>query len=386
MNSSPDVLIAGGGIIGSAIAFELAGRGATVLVLDRQQPGREASWAAAGMLSPPPDSASAIPLVPLARASLELYPRFIAELEEASGQICGYRAHGAIEALFSANAERELSTLVALHHGLGLPTEVLRPEEAVKLEPHLNREIRAAALMTFEACVDNRALTAAVIAAAISRGVEFRAAPAGGASSKGSRVDAILHEGGRCIGAVADRERIHAATTVIAAGCYSATIAGAERYAPVKPVRGQMVALRSAQVDLHHVVRSERGYLVPRGDGLCVAGSTLEAAGFEKRVTPAGIERILAMAMEIAPELTSAEIVETWSGLRPDSPDHLPILGPADLKGLVIATGHYRNGILLTPITAKLVAEFITQKRVSFPWDEFSPQRFTASAEKSAEG
>lgn len=375
MNSTHDVLIAGAGIIGSAIAFELAGRGARVVVLDRQPPGREASWAAAGMLSPPPDSPSAIPLVPLARASLVLYPQFIAAVEEASGQQCGYRAHGAIEALFSGEADRELSTLVALHHGLGLPTEILRPEEALKLEPALSGELRAAALMTYEACVDNRALTAAVVAAAISRGVEFRTHV---------RVDAVIREAGRCIGVVAGREQIHAQTVVIAAGCFSAAIAGVERYAPVKPVRGQMVALRSSQVDLHHVLRSERGYIVPRGDGLCVAGSTLENVGFEKRVTPAGIEKILAMALEIVPALAEAEIAETWSGLRPDSPDHLPILGPADLEGLLIATGHYRNGILLTPVTAKLIAEWITEKRVSFAWDDFSPQRFSESTTSSS--
>ena len=369
MNASHDVIIAGAGIIGSSIAFELASRGVRVAVFDRQQAGLEASWAAAGMLSPPPDSPSAIPLVPLARASLALYPNFIAAVEEASGQQCNYRGHGAIEAFFSGDAERHLSTLVALHHGLGLPTEILRPEEALKLEPALNRDLRAAAVMTFEACVDNRALTSAVIAAAKARGAEFHT---------NRRVEAIIQEENRCTGIIANGECIHAATTVIAAGCFSANIAGAEKYAPVKPVRGQMVALRSTDVDLKYVLRGERGYIVPRGNGLCVAGSTLENVGFEKRVTPAGIERILAMAQELAPALAGAEIAETWSGLRPNSPDHLPILGPAELKGLVIATGHYRNGILLTPITAKLIAEWITESRASFAWDDFSPLRFAS--------
>jgi glycine oxidase len=369
MASTQDVIIAGAGIIGSSIAFELASRGVRVAVFDRQQPGLEASWAAAGMLSPPPDSPSAIPLVPIARASLALYPNFIAAVEEASGQLSNYRAHGAIEAFFSGDVERHLSTLVALHHGLGLPTEGLRPEEALKLEPALNPELRAAAFMTFEACVDNRALTSAVIAAAKARGAEFHT---------NRRVEAIIREENRCTGIIANGERIHAATTVIAAGSFSANISGAEKYAPVKPVRGQMVALRSSDVDLKYVLRGERGYIVPRGNGLCVAGSTLENVGFEKRVTPAGIERILAMAQELAPALAGAEIAETWSGLRPDSPDHLPLLGPADIPGLVIATGHYRNGILLTPITAKLIAEWITEKRASFAWDDFSPLRFSS--------
>src|ERR1700689_1847400 len=155
---SYDVLIVGGGIIGGSIAFRLAQQNLRVALLDQQEPGREASWAAAGMLSPAPDSPASIPLVPFGRASLSLYPRFFAEVEELSGRPTGYRNEGTIELLFSAEAERELSTLVALHHGLGLPTEPLPLDEARKLEPALGREARAAALLPYEASVDTRAL------------------------------------------------------------------------------------------------------------------------------------------------------------------------------------------------------------------------------------
>ncbi len=367
-----DVLIAGGGIIGGAIAFELAGRGLDVMVCDSQTPGREASWAAAGMLSPPPDSMDAIPLVPLARASLARYPEFIGAIEQASGLPAHYRPVGAIEVFFSGDAQRELSTLIALHRGLGLHTEPLPLDEAFELEPALNREAAACAIFTFEACVDNRAMTAAVLAAAAARGVEIRAnAPAEG----------LLCAANRCNGAVVAGERIEARHTIVAAGCYSSRIAGAARYAPVRPARGQMVALRSERVELGHVIRSAKAYIVPRGGGKFVAGSTIENVGFEKRVTPAGIRKILDAALEIAPALADAEIVETWCGLRPDTPDHLPILGPTDTEGLWIATGHYRNGILLTPITAKLLADSISGTPTALEIQAFSPMRFTHAAE-----
>ncbi len=370
-----DVVIVGGGIIGGAIAFELARQKIRVAIFDRQTPGQEASWAAAGMLSPAPDSAGAIPLVPLARASLDLYPRFIADIEDASGQQAGFRPCGAIEAFFSADAARELSTLVALHHGLGLPTEALRVEEAQKLEPALGRDLGAAALLSNEASVDNRMLTHAVLAASEASGAKFLADCA---------VEDVLFSENKCIGILAAGEKIGAGQVVIAAGCWASKLVSIARFAPTRPIRGQMVALLSDAVDLAHVIRSERGYIVPRGEGLCVAGSTLENAGYEKRVTPGGLEKILGAVNEMVPALADAEIVETWSGLRPDTPDHLPSLGPTDIEGLLVATGHYGNGILLTPITAKIIADWITDGRASIPCEAFSPLRFTDSAGASA--
>src|SRR5713226_1823371 len=367
-----DVAIIGGGIIGGSIAFELARHKLRIALLDRQQPGLEASWAAAGILSPAPDSPDAIPLVPLGRASLALYPEFIAAVEETSGRKTGYQAKGTLEVFFAGDAERELSTLIALHHGLGLPSEALRLEEAQRMEPALSREAHATAFV-HEASVDPRALTAAVLAAAARQGVQIRA---------DSEVTSLLEQAGRCAGAVAGNKKYSAGHVVLAAGCYSGEIAGLARYAPTRPVRGQMVALQSSSVQLGCVLRSARGYIVPRQDAhpqKLVAGSTLENAGFTKRVTPEGLSQILDAVIELAPGLADAAVVETWSGLRPDTPDHLPVLGPAGIEGLVMATGHYRNGILLAPITAKLIREWLTEQRTSLAWEAFSPLRFAAA-------
>jgi len=369
---SHDVIIIGGGIIGGSIAWELARRGLHPLVLDRQEAGREASWAAAGMLQTAPESADGFPLVPLARASLALYPEFVAAIEADSGRTVGLRRTGAMEIFFSSDAARELSTLIALHHGLGLPAEALPLDEALEMEPALSRHAQAAALLPQECALDSRALTDAVLAAAVAGGAVVLA---------GVGVESLIVNGARVEGVIAAGHRFAADHVILAAGAFSSRLDAARRYAPTRPVRGQMVALLSSAPPIRRVLRSTRGYIVPRDDARpqrLVAGSTLENAGYEKRVTPEGIARVLEAAQEIVPDLAAAEIVETWSGLRPDTPDHLPILGPTELEGLTIATGHFRNGILLAPITAKLIAEWITERRVSFEWDIFSPLRFAS--------
>ena len=375
-----DVVIVGGGIIGGSIAFDLAGRNLRVAVLDRLELMREASWAAAGMLSPAPDCPAAIPLVPLGRASLALYPIFVDAMEDASGLRTGFHTGGAVEVICHGDAERELSTLVALHHGLGLACEPMRVEEARSMEPALGREARAAALLPDECSIEPRALTSAVFAAAAS---------AGAALCPGVEVSSLALDGKKCIGVkTSGGEIFHAAQVVLAAGCWSSQIPEAASYAPTLPVRGQMAALRHSGRPIRHVLRSERGYLVPRGmdsPQTVAVGSTIENAGFEKRVTSGGIEKILSAANELVPELAKAEIIETWCGLRPGTPDQLPILGPAEIEGLVFATGHYRNGILLAPVTAKLIGEWIAERRTSLDWEVFSPLRFPrANADRSA--
>ncbi len=362
-----DVAIAGGGVIGGAIALELARAGLRVGVFDRQQPGQEASWASAGILSPAPENPGMIAMVPLGKASLSLYPEFIARVEEISGKSAGFRPKGTLEALFSQDAKAELSTIIALHHGLGLKAEPLRAEDARELEPALSAEVEAAVLRPDEASVDNRALTGAVLEAAQRSGAEF---------FPGNSAREIWHAGKRCAGLVVQNEKVEAKWTIIAAGCFSAAIKDAAAYAPVRPVKGQMAALRAEDLMIERVLWSDKIYLVPRNDGRIIAGATVERVGFDKRTTAGGIQKILSAAIELAPGLANARVEETWAGLRPDSPDHLPILGPTDVEGLLMATGHFRSGILLTPITARLVREWITEQRVSMDWDRFSPLRF----------
>ena len=362
-----DVAIAGAGLIGSAIAFELAQAGLKVAVFDRGEPGREASWASAGILSPAPESPAMISMVPLAKASMNLYPSLVASVEEISGEKVGFRPKGTIDVFFNKDAISDLSTLIALHHGMGLRAEPLRPEDARELEPSLSPELEAAALRPDEASIDNRALTHAMLTAAANSGVEV---------FTGTSVTGIVKEGNRCTGLKLGNETVSAKWTVVAAGCFSAEITGVKEFAPVRPAKGQMVSLRADGLEIERVIWGEKIYIVPRNDGRILAGATVEYVGFDKQVTAGGIERILSSAIEVIPELAIARIEETWAGLRPDSPDHLPILGPTDIDGLMIATGHFRSGILLTPITARLIRQWITERSIEIDWDRLSPMRF----------
>ena len=353
--STFDVAIAGGGLIGVSIAWELAGAGLHVVVLDRQEPGREASWAAAGMLAPAPESERDISLTELGIASLDLYPNFSAAIENESKKTASYATTGTRE-IFDASSQRDQK--FSLYQRLGIRAEVTFTDG------------REGIWLPDEASVDPRALFSAALAAAKQRGVEIRGACA---------VSELFFERGCCIGVFAG-EKIVAKHVVIAAGCFSgkllATSKSGAAYAPTRPVRGQMIALRKDGVSLSHVLRSATGYLVPRADGRIVAGSTSEEAGFEKETTPQGLQKIFNTAVNLCPALKGAEFAESWSGLRPGTPDDLPIVGPTDIPGLLVATGHYRNGILLAPITAQLVRKWVLGEPVETNMEQFSPLRF----------
>ena len=367
-----DAAIAGGGLIGCAIALELSRAGLRVALFDARDPGREASWASAGILSPAPENSAMIAMVPLGRASMALYPDFIASVEEVSGLPTGYRARGTLEALFSRRAKEELNTIIALHHGLGLKAEAISAEEAREIEPAIGDEIEAAVLRPDEASVDNRLLTGALLEAAKRSGARvFPVSP----------VQSISREGSDCRGFIlANGERIAVGHTIIAAGSFSSQIAGIEQFAPVRPAKGQMVSLRNEAVNIERVLWSERVYLVPRDDGRILAGATVEHVGFDKTVTAGGIHANLDAAIELVPALAAARVEETWAGLRPDTPDHLPVIGPTDLAGLLIATGHFRSGVLLTPITARIIGDYVAGSAPTLDCDRFSPMRFRSAA------
>lgn len=363
-----DIAVVGGGIIGLSSAFELSTTGLRVVVLDRQEPGLESSWAAAGMLAPGPDSPLANALVPLAKESFALYPGFVATIEEASRKSASFEREGTLEVFPGPSGEVAQSEFLEAHRRFGLAAETIDLAAAHRMEPSLNSHASAVAWLPDEATVDPRLLVQAVASAASNRGAQIRAY---------CGVNSLLLEGNRCIGVIANNERISARHVLIAAGSFCGNMEkGIARSAPTRPVRGQMLALKHPDVRLTRVLRSEKGYLVPRPDGRIIAGSTLEEAGFEKSVTQEGQQKILSAAVELAPALAGAQIIEKWSGLRPGTPDDLPILGPTDIEGLLVATGHYRNGILLAPITAKLVREWITAGKTQSDAGAFSPLRF----------
>jgi glycine oxidase len=365
-----DAVIVGAGLIGSAVAFELSREKLHILLLDREDPAREASWAAAGMLSPAPDSKESLPLVPLGKASLALYPEFISRVEEASGLRGGYRQDGALEVFFGPHSREFQQQMHEENLSLVLPSQSISGEDARAIEPALSPTVEAALWMPEAASVDPRSLLRATFAAAQSAGVDARI---------GAEVIAVRMQNGRATGVQLAGEEISADLVIIAAGAYSGRIEGVARYAPTIPVRGQMISLRAGAAAPSHVLRSQAGYVVPRGEGNLAAGSTIEDAGYRKEVTPEGMQKILAAAVELAPSLREAEVSEFWSGLRPDTPDHLPILGACDVEKLYFATGHYRNGILLAPATARVLCDCITGSKAALPSSQFSPMRFAST-------
>jgi glycine oxidase len=369
-----DVVIAGGGLIGGSIAVGLARTGAKVVIVDAGAAGREASWAAAGILSPAHESPEMHSLIPLSRASVELYPQFVRQIEGLTGKEAGFRPYGLLEVFTKDFACEELQKLVSRQRD-GLKGEILSGGQAREMETSLSAEVEAAILRPADGSVDNRALTAAVLEAARALGVEIL---------ENTPAISVSREGKRALGLATSAGNIEAKWTVIAAGCFSAGIGGAEQYAPVIPTKGQMVAVRCAAATITRVLMSDGVYLVARNDGRILVGATIERVGFDRVVREDAIGKLLAAAISLVPGLKNHEVVETWSGLRPDSPDHLPILGPTDIEGLVIATGHFRNGILLAPITAQLICDWIQNQRVSAVYERFSPMRFLQARQNSA--
>lgn len=385
---SYDTLIVGGGIIGASLAFELARAHHSVLVLDRQEPGHEASWAAAGTISPAPDQ-EAIGIAALGCESYRLYPAFISAIEAASGQSAGFHSEGAIELFFEPDGEAERDARCKQIRDAGLSAEPLWLVEARRRDPAIGPSARAALWIADEAYLDPRVLTRVTLRAAQCAGAEVVA---------NTEVISVITRNGQCDGVLAARtethqaaelrvrtaEKIEAQHVVIAAGWRSKEIGGTESWAPSSPVRGQMVAFGRVAGAPRTILRSEGGYMAPREDGRIVAGSTLEPGAIDKHPTAAGLGKILAAAVDMAPALADAPILETWAGIRPDSPDHLPIIGATDIDGLFVATGHYRNGMLLAPATAKYLAQWITDGRISKYLEPFSPLRFAAASRSSA--
>ncbi len=344
-----DVIIVGGGIIGLSLSIALRKRGATVLIVERGEPGREASHAAGGMLV---DCALETPaaLQSLATASARMYPEFAYEMEVESAMKVDLRDEGTI--LFPSPAH--LAEVRAIFPDANLAV----------LEPSISAE--GPALYLKERSVDPRGLTAAAWKAAKNRGVDF---------SSGDEVTAVNVAYGHAGGVTTIKTSFHAGKVVMCAGAWSGQIP--PHAFPTRPVKGQMLCLvMHPTTRLKHVIRSPQVYLIPRSDGRLLVGATVEEVGFDKRTDADTIQRLHHAALALVPDLRNARILESWAGLRPGTPDALPILGATGTPGYYVATGHFRDGILLAPITAEVMAAVIEGRTPECDLTPFSPARF----------
>ncbi|TDT95658.1 glycine oxidase [Streptomyces sp. 846.5] len=380
-----DVLVVGGGIIGLATAWRTAQRGLAVTVLD-PDPGRGANQVAAGMLAPVTElQYGEEDLLRLGIASNQRYADFAAELTAASGLPTGYRACGTLAAALDADDRAELREVHAFQQRLGLESQWLTGRECRRLEPMLAPSVRGGLLVTGDHQVDGRRLGAALLGACTAAGVRIH-------RSRAARIE-LTNAQDRVVGALAeDGARLSAGQTVLAAGSWSGEIPGLppEARLPVRPVKGQILRLRMTTSlggplpggpflsrNLRAVVRGVHLYLVPREDGELVVGATMEEQGFDTTVTAGGVYELLRDAHELVPGITELPLVETGAGLRPGTPDNAPLLGPTALPGLVAATGHHRNGVLLTPVTADAVSAYLATGVLPPEAAPFTPARFS---------
>jgi glycine oxidase len=370
-----DVIIVGGGLIGLATAWRSLTRGLSVTVID-PEPARQASYVAAGMLTPVSElTYGEEPLLRLGLASRDRYPSFVAELEEVSGQPTGFRDDGVLQVALDADDLAVLGDLRRFQESLGLPVEALTARECRRLEPMLAPSVRGGLLASADGSVDPRRLSPALLTA-VER--------LGGALVR-ERAAEVLTEDGRAAGVRLDGGgTLRAAQTVLAAGPWSQDIKGLppEALPPVRPVKGQILRLRGATPFIGRcvrgVVRGSSVYLVPRADGELVVGATQEEMGFDTTVTAGGVWELLRDARELLPGITELAFAEVTAGLRPGTPDNAPILGPTVVPGLLLATGHFRNGVLLTPVTADAMAEALATGDLPAIAAPFSPRRFAA--------
>lgn len=354
-----DVVIVGAGIIGLSIARLLALHGLRVQVVDRESPGREATWAAAGMLSPLGEATGNPDLRVLGDASLSRWPDLAAALRDDTGVDVDYVCGGALHVAFDAERQVALDRIVA--EGAGFGAERWTTDQARQREPALSEDVTGAVRIARDHRVDNRRVGQALWAACEGAGVEFRL---------GTRVHEVVfrrESGHRRFAGVrlSGGADVHAGSLVVAAGAWSGTLEGLPRALPVRPVRGQMFALGMpvGGVTVHDTVVAPGCYLVPRTSGRLLVGATAEEVGFAPGPTPRGLAALMAAATRAVPGLADLPVIESWSGFRPGTPDGLPFIGrDPDADGVHYATGHFRNGILLAPITAEIVVAEITRR------------------------
>ena len=361
---SSDAIIIGAGIIGLSLAIVLRKKGLRVLIVERGEPGREASYAAAGMLAASGDEFPKL-LKPLAQESARIYPEFVHELEDESGLKVDLRHQGTIATLCNGEFPEN--------------SELLSPQRLKSLEPEVQRlamhasaaagrrtsqDICAAYLP--ERSVDPRTLVTAAYKAARHREVDV---------SSAAQVRSLIIEGGHVVGVHSEKAKYSAPIVINCAGAWAGQIAPYEF--PIKPIKGQMLSVLGAPA-LQHVIRSPKVYLVPRSDGRLLIGSTLEDVGYRKDTDVSTLQRLFEAAVELVPGIASSRRHEAWAGLRPATPDELPILGETSVSGYFVAAGHYRDGILLAPVTAEVMSSIVLGESPRLDLSQFNPKRFVS--------
>ncbi|HEX2393062.1 MAG TPA: glycine oxidase ThiO [Solirubrobacterales bacterium] len=354
-----DAIFIGGGVIGLSCAWRAARRGARVVVLERAAPPAGATKVAAGMLAPVGELTFGEPeLLRMTLAAARLYPEFVAELEAASGLATGYRRQGALHVALDRDEAEQLRRVHDLQRSLDLEAEWLAPRRCRELEPGLTPSFHGGVFAPGEASVDPRALARALLAALSGAGGELRTGcePVGGVW-EGERLVGV-----RTVSRGGDKptEELRADAVVLSSGAWSGAAEWLPERArpPVRPVKGQVLELRGREGEppCERILASERVYLVPRPDGRLIVGATSEERGFDTTVLAGGVHELLREAYRLLPDVAEMELLDAIAGLRPGTPDNLPFVGPGALDGLLLATGHYRNGILLAPLTAEAIA------------------------------
>jgi glycine oxidase len=365
--AAPDVVVVGAGAIGAACAWELAGAGLRVTVVDRGRPGGEASGASAGLLSAW-GSTRAGPIGGLSRLSRDMYGPLADALREEVGLDIGHERGGHLDLCMSEAEVRDARAALADPRLDGERLEFVSGDDLPRLEPAVTRATHGALLLPRNAWVDNGRLVTALVRAGTRRGVRFLL---------GDPVEELCR-GRHGVTGVRARQagRVEAGVVVLAAGAWGSTITGVPPELRLRPVKGQMIALATLPPVIHHVILHDEMYLVPRANGECLVGATVEDGPADQAVTAGGLAWLTGEALATVPALADAPFLRAWAGLRPATPDGLPVVGPwPGVAGLMVAAGHYRNGILLTPVTARIVREWVIDGQPTLPADVFLPER-----------
>ena len=373
-----EICVLGAGLIGLSIARELALRGARVRLFDPAPPARAASWAGAGMLAPYTEAIEDRALRELCIFSLDLYPDFVAALAEQTGFDPELRREGTLQLALDEASHAALSRRVAALQREGVAASMLDRSAVREMEPQLDGAFLGASFVLAEAQIDNRRLGRALLAACVRAGVRIEAEEGGVAIEADAR---------RVRGLRTRRGFVAAETVINAAGAWAGVIDGVPDHVrvPVVPIKGQMVAVDTrGHLPLRRVVWTPLPYLVPRNDGRLLIGSTMERSGFDVRVTAGAVASLIERAAAAVPAIARMPLIETWAGLRPGTPDRSPLLGETALGGYVLAAGHERNGILLTPATARLIADAVENIASPIDLKPFAPQRFAPERRAAA--